>query len=292
MIDISKTTNSHFPIRELSELTGVNSVTLRAWERRYGLLKPKRSSKGHRFYDQGDLETVKTILAWIGKGVAVGKVKPLLQKIGAIDETAIDQKWPQYQQSFLHAAGEFNENKIDALYKKITKQYPLKVCSHFCFYPLFETFETNPDTPIELIYLYNAIKQRMQSTLLFQNKKLTKKQPVLLFSHASQNNWKMWLTALNFTDNSYYTLVYEDAYTIETMVEMSNTIKASALVIYTDEKIKTLDFRPINTLNDTTNLNISGTDIWLNKQKSSLKIIRDYIIYSPLEAIESIGIKP
>ena len=102
----------------------------------------------------------------------------------------------------------------------------------------------------------------------------------------------MWLTALNFTDNSYYTLVYEDAYTIETMVEMSNTIKASALVIYTDEKIKTLDFRPINTLNDTTNLNISGTDIWLNKQKSSLKIIRDYIIYSPLEAIESIGIKP
>ena len=76
------------------------------------------------------------------------------------------------------------------------------------------------------------------------------------------------------------------------MVEMSNTIKASALVIYTDEKIKTLDFRPINTLNDTTNLNISGTDIWLNKQKSSLKIIRDYIIYSPLEAIESIGIKP
>jgi DNA-binding transcriptional MerR regulator len=32
-----------YPISTLAAQTGVNSVTLRAWERRYGLLKPKRT---------------------------------------------------------------------------------------------------------------------------------------------------------------------------------------------------------------------------------------------------------
>jgi hypothetical protein len=34
-----------FPIREVSRLTGVNPVTLRAWERRYGLIQPTRAPK-------------------------------------------------------------------------------------------------------------------------------------------------------------------------------------------------------------------------------------------------------
>ena len=32
-----------FPIREVARLTGVNPVTLRAWERRYGLIQPLRT---------------------------------------------------------------------------------------------------------------------------------------------------------------------------------------------------------------------------------------------------------
>ena len=37
-----------FPIREVARLTGVNPVTLRAWERRYGLIQPTRTESGHR----------------------------------------------------------------------------------------------------------------------------------------------------------------------------------------------------------------------------------------------------
>ena len=35
-----------YPIRTVSDLTGVNAVTLRAWERRYGLIRPVRSPGG------------------------------------------------------------------------------------------------------------------------------------------------------------------------------------------------------------------------------------------------------
>ena len=39
-----------FPIRTVSAETGVNPITLRAWERRYGLVNPRRTDTGHRLY--------------------------------------------------------------------------------------------------------------------------------------------------------------------------------------------------------------------------------------------------
>jgi len=53
---IQNTTNERFPIRTVSELTGVNSVTLRAWERRYGLIQPVRKESGHRLYTRQHID--------------------------------------------------------------------------------------------------------------------------------------------------------------------------------------------------------------------------------------------
>jgi len=58
-----------FPIREVSRLTGVNPVTLRAWERRYGLIRPTRTDSGHRLYSMADVEAVRSILSWTERGV-------------------------------------------------------------------------------------------------------------------------------------------------------------------------------------------------------------------------------
>ena len=57
-----------YPIREVSRLTGVNSVTLRAWERRYGLIRPQRTPKGHRLYAQDDISRIERILQWLNRG--------------------------------------------------------------------------------------------------------------------------------------------------------------------------------------------------------------------------------
>jgi hypothetical protein len=46
-----------FPMRTVSVITGVNPVTLRAWERRYGLIKPARTAKGHSHGDRHDHHT-------------------------------------------------------------------------------------------------------------------------------------------------------------------------------------------------------------------------------------------
>lgn len=67
-----------FPIRDVVRLTGVNPITLRAWERRYALLQPVRTDGGHRLYSATDIHTIRQIMAWTGRGVPVGKVSRLL----------------------------------------------------------------------------------------------------------------------------------------------------------------------------------------------------------------------
>ena len=67
-----------FPIGTVSEQTGVNSVTLRAWERRYGLLKPHRTPKGHRLYSEHDVERVKQVLVLLEQGIPVSRVRDVL----------------------------------------------------------------------------------------------------------------------------------------------------------------------------------------------------------------------
>lgn len=71
--------SDYFPIRYIVAETGVNPVTLRAWERRYGLIKPKRTAKGHRLYSFGDILLIKQILFFLAKGHPVSKVKFLLE---------------------------------------------------------------------------------------------------------------------------------------------------------------------------------------------------------------------
>lgn len=68
-----------YSIGEVAERCGINPVTLRAWQRRYGLLKPQRSEGGHRQFDDEDIQRIEEIKRWVESGVPVGKVKALLE---------------------------------------------------------------------------------------------------------------------------------------------------------------------------------------------------------------------
>ncbi|MEW8236866.1 MAG: MerR family transcriptional regulator, partial [Candidatus Thiodiazotropha taylori] len=67
--------NGFYPIRKVSELTGINPVTLRAWERRYGLIKPERTPKGHRLYTDDHIHLIRQIMDFIDQGISIGQVK-------------------------------------------------------------------------------------------------------------------------------------------------------------------------------------------------------------------------
>jgi DNA-binding transcriptional MerR regulator len=60
-------------IGELSRRTGVTPELLRAWERRYGLLRPARSAGGFRLYSEADERRVELMRAHLQRGLAAAE---------------------------------------------------------------------------------------------------------------------------------------------------------------------------------------------------------------------------
>jgi len=133
-----------FPIREVARLTGVNPVTLRAWERRYGLIHPTRTESGHRLYSLGDIEKVRSILAWIGRGVAVSKVGKILARTESVPPVSkfispdlVSADYNRWQQQVADAVGNFDDLALDRVYGQIFSSYAVPVVFQDILMPLW-----------------------------------------------------------------------------------------------------------------------------------------------------------
>lgn len=57
-----------YTISRAAELTGVPVATLRAWERRYGIVEPHRTDGGYRLYDEGALARIAAMRDLVADG--------------------------------------------------------------------------------------------------------------------------------------------------------------------------------------------------------------------------------
>jgi methylmalonyl-CoA mutase cobalamin-binding subunit len=65
-----------YPIRAVAKLTGISVDTLRAWERRYGVVSPERDDRG-RVYSESDVERLTLLRRAVERGHAIGRVAPI-----------------------------------------------------------------------------------------------------------------------------------------------------------------------------------------------------------------------
>ena len=50
-----------YRIQVAAQISGVNEPLIRAWERRYGVLKPRRTPGGYRTYSDADIQVLKKL---------------------------------------------------------------------------------------------------------------------------------------------------------------------------------------------------------------------------------------
>ena len=65
------------PLRVVTRRTGLSADLLRAWERRYQLVKPSRSPGGHRLYSDADIERLRLVYRATLAGRSIGQVAEL-----------------------------------------------------------------------------------------------------------------------------------------------------------------------------------------------------------------------
>ncbi len=86
--------DAHKPMFNLGVVlreTGIKADTLRAWERRYGLPTPERTSGGHRLFPQREIEMVKWLHARQVEGLRIGQAVELWRSFEADGQDPLEE---------------------------------------------------------------------------------------------------------------------------------------------------------------------------------------------------------
>ena len=116
-----------FPIRTVSSLTGVKAVTLRAWERRYSLIRPDRTLTGHRLYTHHDLLLIRRVQELVERGVPVGRVRAMIEAEASPKRAGRGAgPWSGYLERMAAAIERFDEAELDRVHDEALSVHPVQ----------------------------------------------------------------------------------------------------------------------------------------------------------------------
>lgn len=138
-----------FTIKVVSERTGINPVTLRAWERRYDLLDPDRLNNNYRLYSERDIQILRWITSRLEDGLTIssavreyrglrenGVWPDSLPSVAAPAPTQKPNLPPQvYAERLFKALTTHNEAEAKNILNSIQAMFDLETIFFEIFYP-------------------------------------------------------------------------------------------------------------------------------------------------------------
>ncbi|MDQ3264360.1 MAG: MerR family transcriptional regulator [Myxococcota bacterium] len=124
-----------YRIQVAAQLSGVSEPLIRAWERRYGVLNPKRTPGGYRTYSDADIEVLKRLKQLTEEGVAIAQAVQQLPSIKRAVRAGVrtPPRAPQpeeleaWHQAVLKAAARLDQPAIQAVLEEASGKLSAEV---------------------------------------------------------------------------------------------------------------------------------------------------------------------
>ncbi|QHM70386.1 MerR family transcriptional regulator [Mixta intestinalis] len=179
-----------YSIGDVAERCGINPVTLRAWQRRYGLLKPQRTEGGHRQFDDEDIQRIEEIKRWIESGVPVGKVKALLEG----DNVNAHDGWVSLQEEVMSVLRYVRPSKLRTKIAAIGREHPVDALIDHVFVPVRQRLGLDQNTAKAMCSLLDgALIDYVAFCLTGTRKKAGK--DALIIGWGVEDRTRIWLEA-------------------------------------------------------------------------------------------------
>jgi DNA-binding transcriptional MerR regulator len=165
---VNKVNTIKYSISELSRLSGIKPHTIRVWEQRYGLLKPKRTDTKIRFYTDDDLKQLMNISLLNRNGVKISKIACLCKnglkdKVNEIETTCCTHQIivDQLAKSMVS----FDEQGFEKIINSAILKHGFKEVMLEIIYPFLEKigllWMTGNINPAQEHFISNLIRQKI-----------------------------------------------------------------------------------------------------------------------------------
>lgn len=194
-----------YSIGDVAERCGINPVTLRAWQRRYGLLKPQRSEGGHRQFDEEDIQRIEEIKRWIKAGTPVGKVKALLE----VSRTPSNDDWSSLQEEMMSVLRLAHPPKLRAKILAAGREHPVDALIDHVYIPVRQRLSLDHHTARTMCSLFDGVLIEYVATGLSEARRKSGKDALLL-AWDVEDRLRLWLEAWRLSQAGWHIAVLAD----------------------------------------------------------------------------------
>lgn len=250
-----------YAIREVSEITGIKPVTLRAWQRRYGLIQPERTESGHRLYTEDNIERIKVIQGWLAKGVSIGKVKDLIESNTEVDVEA-DKAILAEVDTLLSALSCLSKGKAESVISMVLKEYPLDIVLTQFFYPVLEMLER---VKVSQRSLQKALLQSLMiskaTSIIEAENRAFKKGKALMISLDGTGSLPAWMKAIELSDHGYNITFLDGVEDISGLSEMVDETKLDLIYLFSNKGLPVKSAESIKQLKETLSIEVQASSL-------------------------------
>lgn len=173
---------TEFSIKDLENLSGIKAHTIRIWEKRYNLLKPKRTDTNIRYYSLESLQKILNVSYLNNNGYKISKIANLdKHEIPTIAKEIASRTALKSHaiNSFKLAMMNFDQNLLYTTYNNLLQEKTFKEIFYEIFIPFLEElgmlWQTDTITPAHEHFISTFIKQK----ILVNTEKIQNLEPLM-----------------------------------------------------------------------------------------------------------------
>lgn len=259
-----------YPIRTVSELSGVNSITLRAWERRYGLFNPKRTPKGHRLYSEKDIQRVHQVLELLAKGVSIGRVAKALKEeqtvtnvhtigTGSVSTKNLSkEEWKSQQVTLLKRINSYDNLQLEIFHHELLSNNDMETVIEDLIRPVLQTLSDRatqlPSLSADYYFYKMFLLHRIGGLYLKSSIQNSGKKILLMGVENTENDIELLLFSMHLLKHGYQVIILGCGLSFDAIPMALNASNSDCLLLfscaYYSNKVTTKTFQTlVNSLN-------------------------------------------
>lgn len=163
---------TRYSIKDLEKLSGIKAHTIRIWEQRYKLLKPRRTSTNIRYYTDLDLRKILNVSLLLTSGMKISSVASLTdaslhKEVQALRGTGYEQAYEINE--FIDATLRMNETDFEKCFSNSVLKHGVKETITEIIYPFLNRigymWGTGDMIPAQEHFASQLIRQKLFTAL-------------------------------------------------------------------------------------------------------------------------------
>lgn len=245
----------NYSISDLEKLTGIKAHTIRIWEKRYAIVRPKRTDTNIRYYSNEDLKHLLNVSILYKHGYKISMLSEMTPEEiirHLTDINLIKEKEENYHEDLLLSMLDLNESRFNKIFLALLLKHGFENTIINTIFPFFERigvmWQTGAINPAQEHFVSNMVRQKIiAATDALADPAKHDAETVLLFLPENElHELGLLFYSYLFKARGYKTIYLGPAVPLDNLERITNICHPDIIVTSVTNAINPISFKTVS----------------------------------------------